>query len=163
MSTPTPNLEFSTFAEVYENQLVQPLFRPFAERLISLVQPREGDRVLDVACGTGIVARLAKERVGEEGSVVGIDLNPQMIAVARARDSRIDWRQGNAEALPVRAEESFDIVTCHQGLQFFPDRAAALREIRQVLKDGGRLAAGTWRPFSEMPLLVALHGVVNVT
>jgi len=81
--------------------------------------------VLDIACGTGIVARVAEERLGGAGYFVGIDLSPEMLAVARAVAPGIDWREGNASSLPLREREQFDVVVCRQGLQFFSDKPAA--------------------------------------
>lgn len=140
-----------SFPEMYERELVRPLFQPFAELLLDAVAPRAGERLLDVACGTGIVARLAKERVGDPGRVVGVDVNAPMLAVARTVAQGIDWREGNASTLPRQEGERFDVVTCHQGLQFFPDRAAAVREMHRALVDGGRAGIATWRPDDEIP------------
>lgn len=141
-------------AEAYERYLVPTWSRPWAERLIELAAPEPGDRVLDVACGTGIVARLAAARVGEQGSVVGLDLNEDMLDVARAaaRDSRppVEWRQGDATELPL-PDATFDLVLCQQGLQFFVDREVALREMRRVLGPGGRLGLSYLRPISHNP------------
>lgn len=147
-----------TFPEIYERQLVGPLFRPFAEDLIARLNPGAHDHLLDVACGTGIVARLARERMGPAARIVGVDASPPMLAVARGIDSSIDWRDGNAAALPV---ERFSLLTCHQGLQFFPDKTAAVREMRRVLLPGGRVAIGTWRPLAEASLLRELHPIAE--
>jgi ubiquinone/menaquinone biosynthesis C-methylase UbiE len=149
----------SSFPELYERELVEPLFRPWAEDIVTQVELTAGERVLDIACGTGIVARLAKKRVGTGGSVVGVDSSPQMLSVARSKAPEIDWREGSAVALPVAAGETFDVVTCQQGLQFFPDKPAASREMYRVLRSGGRLAVATWRPLDEVPLFRDLHGV----
>jgi ubiquinone/menaquinone biosynthesis C-methylase UbiE len=144
-------------AEIYEQHLVPTVFGPWAADLIGAASPRTGERVLDVACGTGVVARLAAERVGAGGRVVGLDLNPGMLAVARAIASPIpiDWREGSAVALPFE-EGAFDLVLCQQGLQFFPDRPAALRETHRVLALGGRLGLATWRPMQHAPGFAAL-------
>jgi ubiquinone/menaquinone biosynthesis C-methylase UbiE len=150
-----------SFPETYEQALVGPLFRPWAELILDDVELAAGDRVLDVACGTGIVARIAKERLGESGRVVGIDLSPPMLAVARRVAPRIDWREGDASALPLHDDEQFDVVVCQQGLQFFPDRPAAAREMRRALAAGGRLAVSTWRPDEELPLLRELRRVAE--
>jgi ubiquinone/menaquinone biosynthesis C-methylase UbiE len=150
-----------SFPEIYERSLVQPLFRPFAEHLIEITGVAAGERVLDVACGTGIVARLAKERVGVHGAVVGVDVSPPMIAVARAAAPAVDYREGNAMALPLHDGEQFNVVVCHQGLQFFPDRSAAVREMHRSLKPGGRLGVGTWRPDEEMPILLELRRIAE--
>jgi len=147
----------------YERYLVPGIFRPWAEDLIEQIALQPGERVLDVACGTGIVARLAAQRVGTTGSVMGLDLNPGMVATARALTSSTDvpitWREGGADALPF-AEASFDVAFCQQGLQFFPDRLAALREMHRVLLPGGRLALSVWRPLPHNPYVVALAEAV---
>jgi ubiquinone/menaquinone biosynthesis C-methylase UbiE len=98
-----------SFPEMYERWLVGPLFRPWAEVILEEVALTPGDRFLDIACGTGIVARLARERLGDTGHVVGIDVSPQMLAVARAAAPGIDWREGNATALPLQDGEQFDV------------------------------------------------------
>ena len=146
-----------SFPEMYERSLVGPLFRPWAEILLDDVGLAPGDRVLDVACGTGIVARLARERVGDTGRVVGIDLSPAMLTVARRVAPDVEWREADAAALPLGEGERFDVVTCQQGLQFFPDRAAAAREMYRALAPGGRLAVSTWRPDEEIPAGNALR------
>jgi ubiquinone/menaquinone biosynthesis C-methylase UbiE len=151
----------SSFPEMYEQALVGPLFRPWAELMLEDAELVAGDRVLDVACGTGIVARLAKDRVGETGKVVGVDLNPPMLAVARRVAADIDWREGDAAALPLRENEQFDVIVCQQGLQFFADRLAGARQMRRALTAGGRLAVSTWRPDEELPLLRELRRVAE--
>ena len=132
--------------EVYERELVPAVFGVWAPILVELAQPGPGERVVDVACGTGIVARIAATRVGPTGAVVGVDLNPGMLSVARSvvsTDSRsggpLQWQEASADKLPF-PDGSFDVVYCQLGLQFFADRAAALREMRRVLGPGGRLA-----------------------
>ncbi len=150
-----------SFPEIYERWLVGPLFRPWAEVILDELGVVGGDRVLDVACGTGIVARVARERVGDTGQVVGVDSNPQMLMVARGTDSHIDWREGNAVSLPLQDGEEFDVVVCQQGLQFIPDKPAAVRQMRDALASGGRLGVATWRPVEEIPLIRELHGVAE--
>jgi ubiquinone/menaquinone biosynthesis C-methylase UbiE len=132
----------------YEQFTVPRLFRPLAERFLEHLGFRTGERVLDVACGTGIVARLAAAAVGARGSVAGVDLNEGMLAVAREQAPAVDWRQGDVEALPV-ADGAFDLVACQQGLQFFGHRAAALAEMRRALAPGGRLALSVMRPIAH--------------
>jgi ubiquinone/menaquinone biosynthesis C-methylase UbiE len=150
-----------SFPEIYEQELVGPLFRPWAELALEEIQPPAGERVLDVACGTGIVARLAKERVGETGNVVGVDLSPAMLAVARRVAPDIDWREGDASALPLRADEQFGVVFCQQGLQFVPDKLTAVREMHRALRPGGRVAVSTWRPDEEIPFVRELRQVAE--
>jgi SAM-dependent methyltransferase len=142
---------------VYERELVPAVFGVWAPILVELAQPRPGERVLDVACGTGIVARTVAKRVGSTGTVVGVDLNPGMLSVARSvvlTDARsgasLQWREANADKLPF-PDKSFNVVYCQLGLQFFADRAAALREMHRVLEPQGRLALMVWRGIHESP------------
>jgi ubiquinone/menaquinone biosynthesis C-methylase UbiE len=150
-----------TFPELYERILVQPLFRPFAQELLARIHPTQQDSLIDVACGTGIVARIARETLGPDARIVGVDVAPPMLAVARSVDSSIDWRQGSAISLPVSESERFSVLTCHQGLQFFPDKAAAVREMRRVLVPGGRVAVATWRSLVDNPAILALNNVAE--
>ena len=150
-----------SFPQIYEQALVGPLFRPWVDSLLEGVELGPGDRVLDIACGTGIVARLARERLGATARVVGIDVNPQMLAVARRVAPAIDWREGDAGVLPLGSDEQFDVVLCQQGFQFFQDRAAAARQMRRALVRGGRLGVSTWRPDEEFPLLRQLREIAE--
>lgn len=146
-------------AEIYERHMVPAIFGPWAEDLLALATPKPGERVLDVACGTGVVARLVAQRVGPSGTVVGFDLNPGMLAVAHTlpapQGAQIEWREGDVSAIPF-SDATFDLALCQQGLQFFPDRPAALREIRRVLVPRGRLALSVWRPMQHSPGFAAL-------
>ena len=151
----------TTFTEIYERVLVGPLFRPFAEQLVARLALRPGDRLIDVAAGTGIVARIARERLGPEARIVGVDVAPAMLAVARTVDPTIDWRAGNAASLPVAAAEQFTVLTCHQGLQFMPDKAAAIREMRRALAPGGRVGIATWRSLQELPRMLELNAIAE--
>ncbi|ELY93107.1 Methyltransferase type 11 [Natrialba chahannaoensis JCM 10990] len=141
-------------SEAYEAYLVPSIFTAWADRLIETGDVQAGDRVLDVACGTGIVARRAASRVGTSGSVDGLDINEGMLAVAEktAADSHpsIEWQQGDAMELPF-PEEQFDIVCCQQALQFFDDPTAAVEEMGRVLAPGGRVALSVWRPLDYQP------------
>jgi ubiquinone/menaquinone biosynthesis C-methylase UbiE len=151
----------TSFTEIYERVLVAPLFTPFAAQLIARAALSDGDNVLDVACGTGIVARLARERLGPAARIVGVDVAPAMLAVARRVEPGIDWREGDALSLPVGDDERFTVVTCHQGLQFMPDKAAAIREMHRVLAPAGRVAIATWRPLEDLPEVAALNAVAE--
>jgi len=129
--------------EIYEHGLVPAIFGPWSTKTVALAVPNEGDSVLDVACGTGVVTRLAAQYVGTHGRVIGLDLDPGMVEVARSlpapSDSSIDWKVGDALMLPF-PNAMFHIVFCQGGLQFIPDRLTALREMSRVLRLGGRLA-----------------------
>ena len=131
-------------AAAYERYLVPAIFDQFARDLVARAAPSQGERVLDVACGTGVVARHAAPLVAPSGHVVGVDVNAGMLAVAAATVSGIEWVEADAAALPF-ADGSFDVAFCEQALMFFPDRAAALRELRRVLAPGGRVALSVWR------------------
>ncbi len=161
MSLPGHAMKQPSFPEMYEEWLVSPMFRPLAEATLDEVKFTAGDRLLDVACGTGIVARVAKERLGVAPGIVGVDVSPDMLAVARSRAPELDWREGNAAALPVQDGEQFNIVVCQQGLQFFPDKLAAVAEMRRVLVPGGRLAVSTWRPDHEIPFFRELRRIAE--
>ena len=150
-------------AQVYERQLVPAIFGPWAPRVLDVAAPAAGERVLDAACGTGVVARLAAERVGADGRVVGFDLNPGMLMVARSLPvggAPIGWVQATAGRLPFQ-DSSFEVVYCQLGLQFFPDRAAALAEMARVLVAGGRLAAMVWRSIDHSPGFAALAAALD--
>jgi len=134
----------------YENLFVSSLFREWAPRMIEAARVQPGQRVLDVACGTGVVAREAALRVGGEGSVVGLDANPGMLAVADSLTPTVEWQQGIAEALPF-PDESFDVVVCQFALMFFIDKVRALREMLRVLKPQGHLAVAVWNSLRTMP------------
>src|SRR5687768_3660309 len=119
-------------AQAYETHLVPAIFKPHTEVTVGLAALQPGERVLDVACGTGVVSRAALGAVGPTGSVTGIDINPAMVEVARSLAPDATFKQGSALELDV-PDGSVDCVTVQQGLQFFPDRAAAAREMFRVL------------------------------
>ena len=136
-------------AEAYEKFMVPGMFARWAELVVQLAAPQPGEHVLDVACGTGIGARIAARGVGRAGKVVGLDLDPGVIEVARklAQDSGtpMEWHCASALKMPFN-DATFDLCLCLQGLQFFPDRQAGLTEIRRMLKPSGRLVASIWGP-----------------
>lgn len=137
-------------SENYERFFVPAIGEPVAKDLIQKAELRFGEHVLDVACGTGIIARLAFQHVGEKGTVIGTDINPGMLLVARSitSDLPIEWQEANAEDLPFK-DESFDVVFCQMGLQFMDDKLAALKEMHRVLKSGGRLFLNLPGPAGE--------------
>ena len=136
--------------EIYERYMVPAIFNPWVPSLLDFVALRPGERVLDLACGTGVVAREAVSRVGASGRVVGLDINGGMLARARATSAVVEWCEGNAMDLQFAAG-AFDVVVCQQGLQFFPDESKALREAQRVLVSGGRLAAAVWCAIETSP------------
>jgi ubiquinone/menaquinone biosynthesis C-methylase UbiE len=137
-------------AEVYEEFFVPALFGEWGSRVAEAAHLQAGQHVLDVACGTGVLARVAAERVGSQGEVVGLDINEGMLAVARRKAPNIEWRHGPAESLPFEAN-SFDAVVSQFGLMFFEDRRAALTEMKRVLKPGGHLAVAVWDSLDNTP------------
>jgi SAM-dependent methyltransferase len=141
-------------AVAYERYLVPVYMDPWARSLVDAVAPSGSERVLDVACGTGIAARHAAARLGPGGEVTGVDLNPSMLAVARevgaGTEPAIRWEHASVDDLPF-PDASFDVALCQQGLQFFLDEVAALAEIRRVLRAGGRLGLSTVRSLEHQP------------
>ena len=137
-------------AEVYETFFVPALFKEWASRVADAGDIQPSQRVLDVACGTGVLAREAAHRVGPHGAVAGLDLNEDMLAVARTKTPEIEWWQGRAEALPFE-DASFDAVLSQFGLMFFEDRAGALREMARVVRPGGRLVVAVWDKLEHAP------------
>lgn len=141
-------------AKSYEALFVPALFGQFARKVADAAQVQPGERVLDVACGTGILAREIASRVGSAAGVTGMDPSPGMIAVAKQLAPAIAWREGVAESLPF-PDESFDAVVSQFGLMFFTDRRQALREILRVLAPRGRLAVAVWDSLERMPAFAA--------
>ncbi|HET7221031.1 MAG TPA: methyltransferase domain-containing protein [Vicinamibacterales bacterium] len=167
-STSTPRSVYAkafdgTASENYERYFVPAIGRPFAEDLIREAALQPGERVLDAACGTGIIARLAAKRVAPGGSVDALDINPAMLSVARSLASPsaapIRWFETSVESIPL-PDDMFDVVICHLGLQFVAGKHAALREMRRVASPGGRVLVSTPRPshfFEVLERAVSRH------
>ncbi|MEW6582510.1 MAG: methyltransferase domain-containing protein [Actinomycetota bacterium] len=153
-------ISYETFwggpAANYERYFVPAIGAPLAHDLVELAELQPGEHVVDIACGTGIVTRLAAELVGGDGTVAGVDVNPGMLQVAHkaAGNPAIEWHQASAEALPL-GDATFDVALCQMGLQFFPDRPGALREMRRVLRPGGRVVLNV--PGPTPPALAVLE------
>ena len=149
----------STPAEMFDQYFGPALFAPWARILLEHATPQPSERVLDLACGTGTVARHVAPMVGATGKVVALDINPDMLAVALSHPAPagapIEWRVGDATSLDL-SHDAFDLVLCQQGLQFFPERAAAVREVRRVLTDEGRVALNVWQALDRHPVYEAL-------
>jgi SAM-dependent methyltransferase len=149
--------------ENYEKNVVTYTTASFAAILLEHANPKPGEHVVDVACGTGIVARLVAPRVEASGTVVAVDINHAMLTVGRSlptpEGAAIDWREGSALSLPL-PDNAFDLVLCQAGLQFFPDRPAALREMYRVLRPGGRVAVSVWRSIEHNPVALLLWGTI---
>jgi SAM-dependent methyltransferase len=137
-------------ADVYDEQFVPALFLQWGEIIADAAGLQRGQRVLDVACGTGVLASAALGRVGPDGSVTGVDPNEEMLAVARRKSQAIEWRTGRAESLPFE-DARFDAVVSQFGFMFFEDRPQALREMMRVLRPGGRLAVAVCDALDHSP------------
>ena len=146
MSTVSYHHFTSSAAENYQRDFVPAIATPVSRDLLREANLQPGERVLDVACGTGVISRLAAERVGPTGAVTGIDIASDMIAVAKTvaapQGATIDWRIADAASLPI-ADASVDVVLCQMGLMFMEDRAAAIAEMRRVLVPSGRVVVNT--------------------
>ncbi|HVM40234.1 MAG TPA: methyltransferase domain-containing protein [Acidimicrobiia bacterium] len=140
-----------TAAENYERYFVPAIGKPVSDALMAAAALRDGEEVLDVACGTGVATRRAADAVGRDGRVVGLDVAPDMLDVARSVTTAtpIEWREGDAASLPF-PDATFDVVLSQMGLMFVEDKAAALREARRVLREGGRCVVNT--PGAIQPL-----------
>jgi SAM-dependent methyltransferase len=152
---------------VYDEIFVPRLFVPWAKELLDAVEVAGGEALIDVACGPGSVARLAAERIGAQGHVTACDLSPAMLAIAKSKPAiagaaPIEYVECPADLLRAPSA-SFDVGTCQQGLQFFPDRGAALAEIRRVLRPGGRLGLAVWCALEDSPWWAALASALHDT
>jgi ubiquinone/menaquinone biosynthesis C-methylase UbiE len=154
-----------TAPEAYEQYIVPAYMDEWANTLIEKVLAKPGDRVLDVACGTGIVARKIARLVGPSGDVAGLDADKNMLHFARQFAERegltfLKWHHSDATCIPSGASE-YNAVLCQQGLQFFPDKAAALLEMFRVMAPGGRLAVSVWRSLDRCPLFSVMAHIIG--
>lgn len=150
-------------AQVFEDYFAPALFKPWAAKLLEDARIQDDERVLDLACATGTVARQVAAILGPRGTVDGLDFSPAMLAVARSlpapQSPAITWTEGSASDLPY-ADGSFDVVLSQQGLQFFPERTKAAKEIHRVLRPGGRLVASVWHGTDAHPVYRSLFQAV---
>jgi SAM-dependent methyltransferase len=160
MAAPQQGQLTRTAAEVYDELLVPALFAQWPPLLAQAAAIAPGQDVLDVACGTGVLAAEAARRVQPGGRVTGLDRNEAMLAVAKRKAPDLEWRQGQAEALPF-ADARFDAVVSQFGLMFFDDRSAALAEMWRVLQPGGRLAVAVWDALERVPGYAALTALLQ--
>ncbi len=147
-------------AERYESELAATVLLRTATHLIDRADVEPGMRVLDVGCGTGVVARECLHRAGAEGAVIGLDISREMLAVAHRVAPRVGWVQGDAGMLPLPAE-GFDRVLSQFALMFFPDQELALAEMWRVLKPGGRLVVSVSGALRDSPVNLVLADVVE--
>lgn len=147
-------------ATAYEALFVPALFGQWAPMVADAAKIKRGDRVLDIACGTGVLARESVTRTGRSDRVAALDPNAGMLAVARRLAPDIDWREGTAEALPF-PDCSFNAVVCQFGLMFFTDRELAIREMRRVMVPGGTCAVAVWDAIENAPVFAALVDLLD--
>lgn len=147
----------------YERFFVPSIGKPLAVDLIERAKLQPGERVLDVACGTGIVARIASEKVGNTGYVAGLDINPGMISVARkVSPYSIEWFESGAEDIPA-GDNTFDVVLCQISMQFVADKLKVLKEMYRVLNSGGRLIISSPGKMSQIYVILkrSLEEIIN--
>jgi ubiquinone/menaquinone biosynthesis C-methylase UbiE len=153
-------------AAAYEQYFVPILFRPGAQVLLDHARLQRGEHLLDVACGTGIVARMAAPLISPKGSITAVDINPQMLAIGQAatenspNHAKIEWREGSAMLLPFQ-QLSFDVVLCQQGLQFFANIPRALGEMWRVLKPGGRVLLSVNQSLVDNPIFASINAIFH--
>jgi SAM-dependent methyltransferase len=147
-------------ASAYESDLVPALMQAWAPRVADAAGISAGDRVLDVACGTGVLTRAAAAKAAPGGVVTGLDLDPGMLAVAARINPELRWQRGSASALPF-ADGTFDAVVSQFGLMFFPEPVVALREMMRVLVPGGRFAVAVWASLADTPAYAAETALVE--
>lgn len=146
--------------DIYETFFVPALFQQWAPMVADAARITRGQSVLDVACGTGILARVAAERVAPDGWVLGLDRNEGMLAIARQKAPKVDWKLGRAEELPF-PDATFDAVISQFGLMFFDDRRAAVKEMWRVLAPGGRLSVAVWDALENSPGYAAMASLLE--
>ena len=147
-------------AQTYDEFFVPALFQEWAVRVADLMPLAAGQHVLDVACGTGALTREVLRRVIPGGSVVGLDCNEGMLAVARHNMPNIDWRRGMAESLPF-PNCAFDAVVCQFGLTFFDGRIEALKEMWRVTRPGGQVTIAVWDSLDNTPGYAAMTNLLG--
>jgi ubiquinone/menaquinone biosynthesis C-methylase UbiE len=148
----------------YDRYLGPALFHGFADDLAERISLVPGMRILETACGTGIVTRRLADRLRGRGSIVSTDLNEAMIRYGRAQmpagSEHVEWQPADATKLPF-PDQSFDVVVCQFGLMFFPDKAAGIRETFRVLKPGGSYLLSVWDAITKNPLQRIAHETVG--
>ncbi|MGI9615449.1 MAG: class I SAM-dependent methyltransferase [Acidimicrobiales bacterium] len=147
-------------AEVYEAFFVPALFDQWPEHVLAAAGLSAGDDVLDVGCGTGVLACDAARRLGGSGSTTGVDINDGMLAIARRASDAVTWRSGHAENLPF-PDSSFDRVVSQFALMFFADKMASVAEMARVARPGGTITVATWASIDQSPGYAAMVDLVQ--
>jgi len=160
MSEPDRGQVARSAAEIYDTFFVPALFADWPPHVLAAAQVATGDRVLDVACGTGALACAAEQRAGPAGDVVGLDVNKGMLTVARKKSAGITWQEGTAELLPF-ADDSFDRVVSQFGLMFFQDRGKAIAEMLRVARTGGTVTVAVWASLADTPGYAAVADMLR--
>ena len=146
--------------EAYEKYIVPAFSGVWAQDIVNRAALRKGDRILDVGCGTGIVARYVYKSLGDSVHITGVDVNEIVLEkareICRLNAASIEWKQADVTALPF-SNDKFDVLLCQQGLQYFPDRSRALNEINRVLVNEGRVVFNVWRSIEYSPFYFTLH------
>jgi len=153
--------------QAYEELLVPRMFTPWAKLLLTEAKLSPGEKVLDVACGPGTVAHMASEMVGPKGKVTATDVSPPMLDIARAKprspnDAPIEYVESPAHPLKV-ADASFDVTVCQQGLQFFPEKVEALKEMSRATRPGGRIVLAVWGSLQQCSIFGEIHASLEET
>ena len=161
---PAENVAFvGSIPENYDRYLGPVLFEPYAQDLVDRVKVPEGGRLLEIACGTGIVTRRLRDRLPPGVKIVATDLNEAMINYARQKfraDENVEWKPADALDLPFGVE-SFDAVVCQFGLMFFPDKQRGVNEAYRVLKPGGEYIFSVWDAIERVDLAKATETVIK--
>lgn len=153
--------ELSSPVEIYDQYFGPALFTPWAERLVQQARPDSGQRILDLACGPGIVTEVLATAIAGDGSIAAVDISPAMLDVARHKDlDSVTWTEGSADSIPFSSNE-FDMAYCAHGFQYFPDPVNSATEIHRVLKPGGQLAISVWASADDHPLYRAVFQSVS--